>query len=180
MKKIKFWNSDKIVSTSAIIIGVGSLIVVTYQTNLIRNQTELIQREQRISVIPYLQLGERVPDGKRVEVYLTNEGLGPALIKEVKVRTENEVYETDLTTYFLENYSYEGYITMENVVVGDLLPADEEYTMIGLNLQDSSFIEFITIFEERKVVFEVIYESLYGERWMLSSTENAPIRIEEE
>lgn len=99
----KFWNSDKIVSTSAIVIGIGSLIVVTYQTNLIRNQTELIQREQRTSVMPYLQLGSRIPDGKREEIYLVNSGLGPALIKEVWVRTEDGDYAMDLDTYFLEN-----------------------------------------------------------------------------
>lgn len=177
----QFWNTDKIVSTSAILIGVGSLIVVTYQTNLIRNQTELIQREQRTSVMPYLQLGNRVLDGKRSEVYLVNLGLGPALIKKVRVRTEDEVHETDLKTYFLENYSYEGYITIEEVKTGDLLPAGEEYTMIGVaDYQDSSFLDFGNQIDKDQIIFEVTYESLYGERWLISSAKNAPERLEKE
>ncbi|MGD1890396.1 MAG: hypothetical protein ACFB15_07350 [Cyclobacteriaceae bacterium] len=177
----KFWNSDKIVSTSAIVIGIGSLIVVTYQTNLIRNQTELIQREQRTSVMPYLQLGSRIPDGKREEIYLVNSGLGPALIKEVWVRTEDGDYAMDLDTYILENYPYEGLISVESVEIGNLLPAGEEYTMIGVeDSQDSSFVKLGDQLNGGRIIFEVTYESLYGERWLLSSTENIPKSLEED
>ena len=177
MKKAKFWNSDKIVSTSAIIIGVGSLIVVTYQTNLIRNQTALIQREQRTSVMPYLAIGGRTNSGE-TEVILANLGLGPALVKDVRVRTKSSVYEMDLVTYFSENYEYEGHLTAGPVEIGDLIPAGNSKTIIGANSKDSVFMGFITVLDKEEVELEITYESLYGERWLISSAKNEPTKIE--
>ena len=181
MKKIKFWNSEKIVSIIAIIIGVGSLIVVTYQTNLIRNQTELIQREQRISVMPYLRFGFRTINPERVETYLVNSGLGPALIKEVKIHTEEKDYEIDLAAFFTGSYDYNGvYLTLNAIEIGDLIPAGSDITLIGANPKDSAFTEFITLFELEKAVFEITYASLYGEKWLLSSLENVPVQLKKE
>lgn len=178
----KFWNSDKIVSTSAIVIGVGSLIVVTYQTNLIRNQTELIQREQRTSVMPYLGMEGRSVSQNWYEYHLENSGLGPALVREVRVRTDKETLPIDIVKYFQKNYWIEGQgnYVFSAIEVGDLFPAGEDFTLIGANPKDTAFLNFAMPFEKGDAIFEIVYESLYGERWLLSSVKNAPVRLEEE
>lgn len=40
----KFWNADKIVSISAMVISLGTLVVISYQTALINNQTEMLRK----------------------------------------------------------------------------------------------------------------------------------------
>jgi hypothetical protein len=177
----KFWNSDKIVSVSAIVIGIGSLIVVTYQTNLIRNQTELIQREQRTSVMPYLQFAESTPTANRYELSLLNSGLGPALINEVRMNIRGDIYSVDLFTYFQSNYELtDGAYTYGRVQQGELIPAETEKILIGADPKDSAFTKFSTAFDKDDAIFEIAYESLYGEKWLLSSDKNIPMRLEEE
>lgn len=75
MKENKFWNADKIISLTAMLVGVGSLFVIIYQTNLIRTQ-------QYASVMPYLSMGSAYNYGQ-IEIQITNNGLGPAFIKDV-------------------------------------------------------------------------------------------------
>ena len=43
------WDTDRIVSLSAMVVGVGSLVIILYQTKLMREQ-------QRASVMPYLMM----------------------------------------------------------------------------------------------------------------------------
>lgn len=170
----KFWNTDKIVSISAILIGVGSLVVVTYQT-------ELIQREQRTSVMPYLEFESRTPTANRTEVYLVNSGLGPALVKEVRVHFDGATYPVDLFGYFLNNYELtDGAYTFNRVFVGDLISADQNMTLISSDPNDPAFSKFLERLNRGEINFEIIYESLYGEPWLSSIIKNAPIRLEDE
>jgi uncharacterized membrane protein len=53
------WNTDKIVSLSAMVVGVGSLVIILFQTRIMREQ-------QRASVLPYLMMA--VPQKKRIRL----------------------------------------------------------------------------------------------------------------
>lgn len=173
----KFWNTDKIVSLSAMVVSLGSLVVITYQTNLIQNQTELIQQEQHTAVLPYLEMGTRHKNPDWIEIYLINSGLGPALIKEVMIRSGDKVDSVDIVTYFIDNYHWEGQLRADAVIVGELIPAGTDRTVLGCNPKDSAFIEFAKHLEEENANFEIVYESLYGEKWMLSFEQKAPIKL---
>ncbi|MDZ7897109.1 MAG: hypothetical protein U5N85_03645 [Arcicella sp.] len=48
--KPQFWNADKIVSLSAILISLATMTIYLYQTHLIGKQ-------QNASVMPYLRMG---------------------------------------------------------------------------------------------------------------------------
>ena len=73
--KTKFWTSDKIVSFVAIIVSVFSLFIFVKQTNIIEEQNHL-------SVMPYLML-ETANNGQDAtfSIHIMNYGVGPAIIK---------------------------------------------------------------------------------------------------
>lgn len=75
------WNADRIVSISAMVVGVGSLFIILYQTQLMRES-------QRASVFPYLMVAMQSNE-QGVFFSLTNTGIGPALIEDVKVVPEH-------------------------------------------------------------------------------------------
>ena len=72
--KIK-WNSDKLLSLSAISISFITLIIFIYQTNI-------MSRQNYISIMPYLDLSTTndVSD-YHFELNLKNHGVGPAIIE---------------------------------------------------------------------------------------------------
>ena len=75
--------------------GVGSLVVVVYQTQLTREA-------QYASVRPYLYIQMMANDtGKQTGLLLTNSGIGPALIDEVRVRREGQDFVGDPFDYFM-------------------------------------------------------------------------------
>ena len=68
---LKKLNTDKILGLSAMLISICTLIVFLYQTNLIKKQ-------QYMSVYPYLTLGNNGSFTADYEYSLTNNGIGPA------------------------------------------------------------------------------------------------------
>ena len=86
MKK-KFWNSDKILSLSAMFISLCTLIVFIYQT-------ELIRVEQHKSVYPYLSLSNGGSGNINYRYILENKGIGPAVLTSIKVTdSEGKVFD---------------------------------------------------------------------------------------
>lgn len=89
------FNADRLFGIAAFIISIGSFLVYIYEANLIREQSELIRIQQYASVLPYLELGNSHPQDGDYKFILVNNGLGPAFVREVKVRYQGKVYEGD-------------------------------------------------------------------------------------
>src|SRR5215831_14236323 len=86
------WDTDRIISISAMLVGLGSLFIVLYQTELIREQ-------QKASVLPYLLIAYNTSD-KGSYIALLNVGLGPALIEHVRVRHGGQTFDGDPYAYY--------------------------------------------------------------------------------
>jgi hypothetical protein len=69
-------DTDRIVSLSAMVVGMGSLFALMYQTHLTREA-------EHATVLPYLMVLNANDRG--VYLVLSNNGVGPALIKDVRV-----------------------------------------------------------------------------------------------
>ena len=81
------YHADRIVSISAILVSLGTLFIIVYQTNLAR-------KAQKAQVFPYLTIALSISEGD-YRIMVANTGLGPALIKSVEVVTGEEVFEGD-------------------------------------------------------------------------------------
>ena len=131
-------NADRIVSISAIVVSLGTLFMIMYQTNLIR-------KEQKASVMPNLSIGYgiHIEDNEVEEsIRLSNRGVGPAFVREIRVIEGGKVFETDPLGYLLAQdiYNRRKSTTVNRLLPGAVIPADERYEVYGKKLDSASDI----------------------------------------
>ena len=170
------WSSDRWLSLVAIIASMGTLFTIVYQTNLIR-------QEQYASVLPYLEMWNSNPgrEGETYKYVLMNNGIGPAFIKEVMVHYQDSAYVGDPFSFALNvikekdsviNFGY------SNIKKGRLIPAGEHIELITV-IKDTTNANILRKWfgSDDSVQVEIIYESVYGERWSAKGIANEPTKL---
>lgn len=164
MKKI---SADRLVSVSAIVVSLGTLFIILYQTNLTR-------QEQKASVMPYLQFAPNTNSGMS-NIYLENKGIGPALITSYRIFNKEKEYQSMLELsrdYSMKSLSE---LTQDLIYPGRLLSSGDFIKHLSHNYNDSSnfiFDNFQFIYgtkDEQKLIIEVVYQSVYKDYWMIRS-----------
>jgi hypothetical protein len=172
------FSTDRIVSLSAMVVGVGSLFVIVYQTHLMR-------QAQSASALPYLMIGIQA---NKEGTYLTlaNTGLGPALIEHVRIRHQGRTFDEDPYEFFIRmrpDRDIPG-LSVDRMAVGRLIPAGDRLMTLGIDGGEREHMlrDLLTLFElvevprawltnndipldaTKRAVIEVTYASVYGER----------------
>lgn len=176
------WSSNRIVSMSAIFISLMTLLTFIYQNNLLQKQAQL-------SVLPYLAVGTNYNNGDNpsFKLRLNNRGVGPAIIESQKIFYKGKTYEDDFYDFLKEHLP--GLDTLDDISnatfdLGHVLPSGEELTLIEAsnNIQVvnliASKIEELSI-EESGLEYEVVYRSIYGQRWKITQSSNLPQELPE-
>lgn len=155
------WNTDRILGISAMFISILTLIVFIYQTRLIR-------KEQHLSVYPYISYGAGGAGTGENKLFLSNTGIGPALIKNLEIN-----YKKVKFNYIHEFVDYMNLkdttlnLYYSSVSIGSLIPADKNKVIIG-SLNDTTD-KLYTILTD-SFDLKIQYESIYGEKWITSSS----------
>lgn len=168
----KFWNTDKLLSTTAIFISLLTLIVFLYQTNLIRKQ-------QYMSVLPYLELGNFGAGTDNYRFILENNGIGPAIITHVEVKNKEGRKYRDIIDYVQDHLTEEDSVNFyySNIVPGRLLPEKERVEIITINDgKESSSDRIYEILHREDLLIEIGFESVYGEQWIVDNRNRYPIK----
>lgn len=155
--KNSFWNADKILSITAILLSLGTFIVFTYQTQLIR-------KHQYASVMPYLQIGNAGGGTPNYRLTLKNKGIGPAIIRSIRIRKDKIEYFEDPHNFLArikdaDNLDY--YYT--NLQPGMFVQAGEMITLIGVNKSITTSDSLLNIINDLDIFIQ--FESIYGQRW---------------
>ncbi|WP_436516839.1 hypothetical protein [Ekhidna sp. To15] len=173
---MKKWSSDRWLSIVAIIASLGTLFTIVYQTNLIRKQ-------QYASVLPYLEMWNSNP-GREGETYLyilMNNGIGPAFIREIKVHCGDSSYVDDPASFTYRVIKQKDSITnfhYSNIKPGRLIPAGERMELVGVTKDTvNSSILRRWFSQTDSIEVEIVYESVYGERWSTRGIANEPKRL---
>lgn len=173
---MKKWSSDRWLSLVAIIASLGTLFTIVYQT-------ELIRKQQYASVLPYLEMWNSNPgrEGETYKYILKNNGIGPAFIKEVIIHYEDSAYLVDPAHFTyniikpkdsIKNYFY------SNIKKGTLIPAGDKMELIGVSKDTINAPILKKWFSNQEIIqVEIIYESIYEERWSARGLANEPTRI---
>lgn len=172
-KKIS-WNPELITSICAIFISLLTLIVFIYQTNIIR-------KEQSLSVLPYLTLGNQGYGSPNYQLQLKNDGIGPAFIREVSILYEDETYEMDLPTFLYEHMPAMDTISNilhSNIYSGQLIPAGRIIPILQVNNSQESAYALSTLLKPLDLELRIIYESVYEDSWILSSYNGFPEKVD--
>ncbi len=181
-------NFTKASTILALVASLGSLYIVYYQTNLMGKQFELQRQQQYTSVFPYISLAN-TGSQKRYGYLISNTGIGPALIDEINIHYKDSVYKNhDLRAAFVniitkEDSLFSSYKDIGHTTIrkGMLIPANKMIEAITFPTDlDKNGLEKRKALREwynRKLVIEVIYSSIYGEQWKVTSVSTAPEKI---
>ena len=186
------WDTDRIVSLSAMVVGAGSLAIILYQTKLMREQ-------QRTSVMPYLMMAvQSSTNDHRTYLTVRNAGIGPALLGDVRVRYKGKDFAGDPYDFFVQQRP-ETVRTVpmgvDKLIPGRLVPAGEWIMTMGSDGEQhtrllADLLRLFVIAEvpkswltsigadgpasDKAVVF-VTYSSVYGDTWHLRSDSFVPV-----
>ncbi len=172
------WNSEKFVSIAAIFISIITLTVFIYQTRLMHEQ-------QRLSVMPYLSISNYGTGGPNYKLMVANNGIGPAFIESVKVTYKDEVYnDMDVFLFLYSNIAATQEIqnfNHSNIYEGQMIPAGEKIAHLEIVDSAPDADKLLTILAEMfatgDAVFEIVYASIYKEKWLLRSGDTRPTKI---
>ena len=130
------FNADRLFGVAAFIISIGPFLDYIYEANLIREQSEQTRIQQYASVLPYLEMGNTHPKDGEYKLLLLNNGLGPAFIKEVRVRYQGKTYEGDHVDFhykvvYPKDTSF--HFISSNIRPGRVIPAGQQVELIAIS-----------------------------------------------
>lgn len=175
MKKLKLPDTDRLLGLSAILLSLCTLIVFFYQTSLIRKQ-------QYMSVYPYLEIGHTGVHTKEYSFTVENKGVGPAIIEDFFVGKKGKLIQQDFADFFLKEVkSNENLrISYANLYSGKLISENEIVEIFKSNdTTDYSSEKLYSILQYENMEFELIYSSVYGEKWKITHKSAKPIKLSE-
>ena len=176
------WNSERILSLSAMSISIITLLIFIYQTNL-------MSRQNYLSILPYLQLS--TSDNSAANTYtlsLMNHGVGPAIIESVILEYKGKKY--DLKDY--DDYLFNVLVLLEpeldsivsldtsTLDKGIAIPANATYQIFSVHDSESEyqlFMEKLAIIEA-ELRYEIVYKSIQEERWIIHNDTEGPEKLD--
>ena len=177
LRSMASWNSDRVVSFCAIFISLMSLVTFVYQTNL-------MDKQSRLSVYPYLAVTTNFnPNLPEFSILLENLGVGPAVIENRIIILNGKRYNKNLHEILYEidssliDYSA---ISYASIGKGDVIPIGSERQVLGIAGDSTQVFDFVNRFSklsDTQLDFEITYKSIYGDRWLLTSASNDPIKL---
>ena len=174
-KKSAFWENQKLLSITAVLISIGTLLVFLYQTNLVRKQ-------QYMSVLPYLEFQNYATFSKDYKLVLKNKGIGPALITSREIIIKGKKLDLDVGTYVQKYMRLEDSIefVITNVNKGNLISEKEGIELVSLRSVTSTtgLDKLHGLIYNDSLEFVVKYESVYGEGWQVSSRNPTPVKMD--
>lgn len=181
------WDTDRIVALSAMAVGLCTLFITLYQTHLTR-------QAQSASVLPYLVFAVNSTDAGAY-ITLRNDGVGPAMVKDLRIHYRGRDHLKDPYDFFLEQQpnANSGGLNVDRVMAGRLIPAGATIQMLGsvggpqrvpmltemLRLfaiaeVPRAWLEATGATGTEKAVIDITYTSVYGDRWRLRSDQSVP------
>ena len=164
-------------SLAAIIASLGTLFVIVYQTAIFRKQ-------QYASVLPYLEMWNSNPGSKGTNYMfiLKNNGIGPAFIQEVKIHFDDSIYSLDPGRFTIDiihpidsilNFGY------TNISKGSVVPAGELIELVAVKNDSINAPILRKWFQTMpNLEVEIIYASVYEERWSAKGSANQPVKLD--
>lgn len=156
------------------LVSVLTLVIFIYQTNLMRKQNY-------ISILPYLQFAERNHSSSNIyELSLKNHGVGPAILENVQMIYHGEVepltsYDNSIVTYLkskssaldsLDNF------TFSTLNPGIAIPANQSYSFLKVEENAKDYILLTTAINALLadgLEYKIVYKSIQDERWQIRS-----------
>ena len=165
-----FEEPQNIIALGVTLISACALVVSINQTRIMTEQRELMFKQAKAQVWPHIAMGvskghNRDGSIAAFELGMGNAGVGPAIVKGVRVtyRGRTAKHWWDLFDQFEKPDSVETYCN--NSSINDrIVKIDEEFSALDLN--NNLPLAQIFFREAANIKFEILYESIYGDKWL--------------
>ncbi len=176
------WTPEKVMSTSAVLISLISLIALFYQLKLSREENALIRKQQSANVLPHLSIAFSTSP-EQYQITFVNKGVGPAFIKEVEFSMNgNKKFErsdflfNEIRSIVKEREEEGIAMSTYSFQKGEVIPAGQEVNILTVRGESSTEL-FRKHFSSIDIDYSIIYEDVYGARWKLSWDDEFPVSI---
>ena len=154
-------NTDRILSVSAIMIGLMTLVVYFIQTRLIIDQ-------QHAGVWPCIELSgtndsKGTTNKEFFRVNVVNKGIGPALIKRVEIKYKGKIYHELTDVFYVAIKSGQ---SIHNGFEGRTMASNETIHPIEIPFSVEGH-KFAQIFYDSTQI-KIYYQSVYGKCFVSS------------
>lgn len=157
----------------AFLISLGTFFLLYYQTRL-------TQTQQYASVLPYVEIFNRGPQENMYSFTITNNGIGPAFIKSVKINYKGKEFEMDPANFiYSEIYPKDTTLSFiyTNLPSGKVIPAGAVIDLLSVEGSVKDAKKLRQLFGNGdQALLEITYTSVYDEKWVVG-TGNFPVKI---
>ena len=169
----KFWTSGKFTSLLAFMISIGTFFTFAYQTYLIRQQ-------QSANVLPYLRIDYGYGTDY-FQIQISNNGVGPAIIQDFVVHYRDSTYRSGLNrfaaTFAKLDTSTTYSVSSSYLAEGFVISNKETVEVLASNNRETANMLKALFFDE-EVRLEIVYSSVFDEKWRLTNGSFIPQRID--
>lgn len=169
------WNSEKVLSLSALVISLATLVTLMYQSKIMREHEEN-------SSFPKLELWNNNLDTK-YQLELKNTGLGPGILEDIKIAYKDSIYDLDprgFARLYLDTVKFPYSLGTSTLVKGRIVQPGEKIWPIQI-LKDSAYKHpLVEIFGSGEANVIINYSSVYRQHWQIEGIGSIPILQEEE
>jgi hypothetical protein len=165
-------NVNTLIGSTAVIVSLGTLIVLIYQSKIMREHEEK-------SAVPKLELWNDLSGGYYA-LSVINRGLGPAIIEKVTISYNEKEYNLDPMQFI---YWYADSTKIEQPLIegsslypGIIIPNEHKVVLTrstdSLSTSITKDLFYVGIKKKAKVI--IYYSSIYGKVWKLDGTGDLP------
>ena len=159
MKSSKY---ETIVAFSAIFISFCAFAVSFYQTEVLKDQTRLMQEQQHASVWPRLLVSRNTGPGIS-DIQIRNDGVGPAQVKHVEV-TVDGIIKKRWTEVLSALTNFKGFSASRSTITNRVIRQGDNFIL--LNIQNEELADSINA-NSHRIAISIYYSSIYGRNWLL-------------
>ena len=165
MKLTERWKPDFIVATLAVIIGVLTMFVYSYQARV-------MSRQLHASVWPYIEVTFS-QGAQGVSVDISNKGVGPALIKKHRVLYDGIEYpERKIDSLLLVMVGRKINRSLTTVEARVMAPGEKINFILVNDMRDMLSLD--SAMQHHRISVSVCYCSIYDECWKVVGGKNEP------
>lgn len=160
LKQKRKLDTGVVIGLIAILINLITVSVYIYQARIMREQLHA-------SSWPYLEWILVFNEEAGLKLEVTNNGVGPALIKEVSMKLNGKKIEADSLFTELLGTNYFPHVTA--AIENRVLSSQNSIRPFQITNQEWAKKIFIKL-DSSKFEFKICYESIYGDRWSTTGT----------
>lgn len=169
-----FKDPQNIIAVGVTLISMCALIVSIFQTQIMQEERQLIREHAKASVWPRLSLlasKSHNPEDYSVSSFnieIINDGVGPAIITDVRISFEDQPAPHWWALFRMFDIPDTLSLGITNRTINkSVVRAGQEVLILSLDGNLPLAQAFYEHFD--RIKFEIIYESIYGDKWKLLS-----------